>query len=45
VRRAVFEGYRHGRWAEWLFAADWENLLAEPVEAIRARYGIIPPAY
>jgi hypothetical protein len=22
-----------------------ENLLAEPVEAIRARYGIIPPAY
>ena len=45
VRRAVFEGYRHGRRAEWLFAADWENLLAEPVEAIRARYGIIPPAY
>jgi len=45
VRRAVFEGYRHGRRADWLFAADWENLLAEPVEAIRARYGIIPPAY
>ena len=45
VRRAVFEGYRHGRRAGWLVAADWENLLAERVEAIRARYGIIPPAY
>jgi ubiquinone biosynthesis protein COQ4 len=45
VRRAIFEGYRRGRRAEWLVAADWENLLAEPVEAIRARYGIIPPAY
>jgi ubiquinone biosynthesis protein COQ4 len=44
VRRAVSEGYRHGRRAEWLFAADWENLLAEPVETIRARYGVIPPA-
>ena len=45
VRRAVFEGYRHGLRAEWLVAADWENLLAEPVEAIRAGYGITPPAY
>ncbi len=45
VRRAVFEGYRHGRRADWLFAADWENLLAEPVAAIRARYGVTPPVY
>jgi ubiquinone biosynthesis protein COQ4 len=45
VRRAVLEAYRHGRRAEWLFAADWENLLAEPVGTIRARYGIIPPVY
>jgi ubiquinone biosynthesis protein COQ4 len=43
VRRAAFEGYRHGRRAGWLVAADWEKLLAEPVAAIRARYGIIPP--
>ena len=43
VRRAVFEGYRHGRQAEWLYAADWENLLAEPVDAVRARHGIAPP--
>lgn len=45
VRRAVFEGYRHGRRAGWLYAADWENLLAESVEVIRARYNIVPPAY
>jgi len=36
VRRAVFEGYRHGRRAGWLPGADWEALLAQPVEAIRA---------
>jgi ubiquinone biosynthesis protein COQ4 len=45
VRRAVFEGYRNGRRAEWLYGADWENLLAEPVEAIRARFRINPPVY
>ena len=45
VRRTVFEGYRRGRRAKWLVSADWESLLAEPVEAIRARYGIDPPAY
>jgi ubiquinone biosynthesis protein COQ4 len=45
VRRAVFEGYRHGRRAAWLYAADWENVLTEPVEAIRARHSITPPAY
>jgi ubiquinone biosynthesis protein COQ4 len=45
VRRAVFEGYRHGRRAEWLWAADWEALLAEPIAAIRARYHIAEPQY
>ncbi len=45
VRRAVFEAYRNGRRAAWLYGADWENLLAEPVEAIRARYNIISAAY
>jgi hypothetical protein len=35
----------HGRRAGWLYAADWENLLAEPVDAIRARYRIISPFY
>ena len=45
VRLAVFEGYRRGRRAEWLYAADWENLLTEPVEAIRAQYHVSPPVY
>jgi ubiquinone biosynthesis protein COQ4 len=45
VRRAVFEGYRHGRSAEWLPGADWEALLAQPVEAIRARFAVKPPTY
>jgi ubiquinone biosynthesis protein COQ4 len=45
VVRAVFEGYRHGRRAQWLFAADWEDLLTEPVDAIRERYVILPPVY
>ena len=43
VRRAVLEGYRHGRSAEWLIAADWEKLMAEPVDVIRARYRVTPP--
>jgi len=45
VRRAVFEGYRHGRSAGWLPGADWEALLAEPVEAIRAQFAVKPPTY
>ena len=45
VRRAVFEGYQRGRRAAWLVATDWEKLLPEPLEAIRARYRITPPAY
>ncbi|HXC90032.1 MAG TPA: Coq4 family protein [Stellaceae bacterium] len=45
VRRAVLEAYRHGRQAKWLYDADWESLLAEPVEAIRAEYGVQPPHY
>jgi ubiquinone biosynthesis protein COQ4 len=45
VRRAVFEGYRHGRSAGWLPGADWEALLAQPVEAIRAQFAVKPPTY
>lgn len=45
VRRAVFEGYRRGRSAGWFPGADWEALLAEPVEAIRARFAVEPPVY
>jgi len=45
VKRAVYEAYRHGRSAGWLSGADWEALLAEPVEAIRARFGVKAPTY
>ena len=45
VRRAVFEGYRHGRGAGWLPGADWEALLAQPVEAIRAQFAVKPAKY
>jgi len=42
VRRAVFEGYRHGRSAGWLPGADWEALLTQPVDAIRTRFVVKP---
>jgi ubiquinone biosynthesis protein COQ4 len=42
VRRAVFEGYRHGRSAAWLPGADWEALLSQPVEAVREQFAIKP---
>ena len=45
VRRVVFEGYRHGRSAGWLSGADWEALLAHPVEAIRAQFAVKPPTH
>ena len=45
MRRAVFEGYMHGRNAGWLPGADWEALLGQPVEAIRAQYAVKPPTY
>jgi ubiquinone biosynthesis protein COQ4 len=45
IRRAVFEGWRHGRSAGWLPGADWEALLTRPVEAIRAQFAIKPPTY
>jgi ubiquinone biosynthesis protein COQ4 len=45
VWRAIFEGYRHGRSAGWLPAADWETLLAQPVEAVRAQFAVEPAIY
>src|SRR5437899_2859903 len=42
VRRAVFEGYRHGRSAGWLPGADWEALLSQPVEAVREQFAVKP---
>lgn len=40
---AIYEGWRHGRRAAWLLGEDYERLLAEPLEAARARLGIAPP--
>lgn len=43
VRRAVREGYRHGRDAKWLHNEDIEQLFAEPFDAARARLNIARP--
>jgi ubiquinone biosynthesis protein COQ4 len=45
VPRAVFEAYRQGRRAAWLIGADWENLLSQPVDSVRARFRVSPPTY
>jgi ubiquinone biosynthesis protein COQ4 len=42
VRRAVREGYRRGRDAQWLHYEDIETLFAEPLDAARARLNIQP---
>jgi len=44
ARRAVREGFRHGRQAAWLHGEDIEKLFAEPLEAARARLNIQKPA-
>ncbi len=41
--RAIWEGYRRGRAAAWLPGCDYEALLAEPLDAVRARLGLTPP--
>ena len=43
VKSVVLEAYRHGRAAAWLPGEDLENLLPEPLEAVRAKLGIALP--
>lgn len=43
VWKAVREGYRLGKAAEWLPAADWENLLDKPLKEVRAVLGMKEP--
>ena len=44
--RAIIEGYRLGKAAEWLMAEDYERLLAEPLEDARRRLNLgRPDAY
>ena len=41
--RAVWEGYRHGRKAQWLPGEDYEALMHEPIEAARQRLNLLEP--
>jgi ubiquinone biosynthesis protein COQ4 len=43
VARVVYDGWRRGRRAAFLPAADWEALLARPLERIRRELRIEPP--
>lgn len=43
VRRAIREGYAHGRKAKWLHQEDVAALFAEPLDAARARLNIAKP--
>ncbi len=43
VRGMIVDGFRRGRRAEWLPAADWEALLELPLEAVRRRLRIGRP--
>jgi ubiquinone biosynthesis protein COQ4 len=43
VVRAVWEGYRHGRRAQWLHKEDIETLFGEPLEVARGRLDILRP--
>ena len=42
-RRMLRDAYRRGRRAAWLPAADWEALLARPLDAVRAELRVEPP--
>lgn len=44
VRRAIWEGYKHGRAAQWLHNEDMEALFAEPLESARRRLDIPRPS-
>lgn len=41
--KAVWEGYRRGRKAEWMIGEDYEKLMREPIDAARARLGLSEP--
>jgi ubiquinone biosynthesis protein COQ4 len=43
VLRAVWEGYTHGRRAQWLHSEDVDTLFAEPLDAARKRLNIARP--
>jgi len=45
VLRAVHEAYRQGKHAAWLIGADWESLLAQPLESVRAQLRVSAPTF
>jgi ubiquinone biosynthesis protein COQ4 len=40
--RAIWQGYRRGKAANWLLAEDYEALMAEPLDSARRRLNITP---
>ena len=42
LRRGLLESYRHGRDARPLLPAYWERHWEEPMQTVRARYGVAP---
>lgn len=45
-RQMIRDAYRRGRGAQWLPGADWEALLEQPLEVVRADLGVgQPPSY
>ena len=46
ARALVIDGFQRGRRAAWLLGEEWEELLAQPIEALRERLKVsAPPAY
>lgn len=43
--KAIWQGYQRGKAAAWLPGEDYMTLLAEPLDAARARLGITPPTF
>jgi ubiquinone biosynthesis protein COQ4 len=43
--RAVLQGFRIGRNAQWMLAQDWEALLAKPFEQVREELGLEDPTF
>jgi ubiquinone biosynthesis protein COQ4 len=43
LRKAVIEAWRHGRKARWFTDMDWETMLPQPLDALRARFHVMQP--
>jgi ubiquinone biosynthesis protein COQ4 len=43
--RAVWQGFRIGRRAEWMIAQDWEHLLTLPIDDVRERLRLEWPTW